>query len=273
MLRNILFWILAVIITVAALGYQRKTGPTYPADGSFALGGKTYEYSLTRSHDIGDAPVELVIPDPNVRGALVFKRFKVSEAWTEIPMQRQGDRLTAALPHQPPAGKLEYFLRLSQGEETITVPSNEDIVIRFKGHVPVWILAPHILLITLAMLLSTRAGLEALPSTGKPRLYAYWAAGLLFVAGMIFGPLVQRFAFGALWTGIPFGWDLTDNKTLIAMIGWAVAVWALSKGRRARAWVIMAAFLLLLVFSIPHSMAGSELNYETGRIGAAGVGR
>ena len=41
---------------------------------------------------------------------------------------------------------------------------------------------------------------------------------------MILGPIVQYYAFGDLWTGIPFGWDLTDNKTLIALIFWILAV-------------------------------------------------
>ena len=42
--------------------------------------------------------------------------------------------------------------------------------------------------------------------------------GSLFLGGMLLGPIVQNFAFGDYWTGIPFGWDLTDNKTLLAAI-------------------------------------------------------
>ncbi len=52
----------------------------------------------------------------------------------------------------------------------------------------------------------------------------YWTLFLFIAGGMILGPLVQYFAFGELWTGIPFGWDLTDNKTLIALIFWILAV-------------------------------------------------
>lgn len=271
-MRNILLWILALLITGAAMFYQRATGPTHPAQGKMRIGGSEYKYYFLRTHDVGDAPVEVTIADPEVTGTLVFKRYKMSEDWTEVPMLRQGNRLVAALPHQPPAGKLEYYLRLSRGNEVVTVPQERDIVIRFKGSVPAWVLAPHVILIILAMLLSTRAGLEAISSSGKPRMYAYWAAGLLFVAGFIFGPLVQKYAFGALWTGVPFGWDLTDNKTLIAMIGWIVAVWALLKGKGARGWVILAAFLMLVIFSIPHSMAGSELDYETGQVGTSSIG-
>jgi len=82
---------------------------------------------------------------------------------------------------------------------------------------------------------------------------------------MILGPLVQKFAFGAYWTGVPFGWDLTDNKTLIAMIFWLMASWRVLKGNaeQNRWWVVLAVVVMFIVFLIPHSMMGSELNYET----------
>jgi hypothetical protein len=47
------------------------------------------------------------------------------------------------------------------------------------------------------------------------------------------------------------------------MIAWLLALWKGRKRRSARAWVIMAAVVLLAVYSIPHSVMGSELNYET----------
>ncbi len=122
------------------------------------------------------------------------------------------------------------------------------------------------------MLISTRAGLEALLKDGRPRNYALWATALLILGGMLMGPIVQKFAFGSFWTGVPFGWDLTDNKTLIALTGWIIAVIAGTKGRSARAYVLGAAILLLLVFSIPHSIMGSELDYETGQVGTSGMG-
>ncbi len=266
MARSILFWVLALIIAGAAMVYQRETGPTYPYRGEETIGAAAYRYELPRSHDIGDAPVELTIPDTLVQGRLLYKRYKTSDAETEIIMQRQGDKLIAGLPHQPPAGKLQYRIELNRAEQVISLPEKESIVIRFKGAVPAWILLPHILLMTLSVLVSTRAGLEALPATGKPRNYAFWAAGLFFVGGFIFGPMVQNFAFGELWTGVPFGWDYTDNKTLIAMLGWIVAVILLLRGKKARIAIVVATLLMLAMFIIPHSTGGSELNYETGKI-------
>ena len=274
MLKNAVFWILALVITLTAAVYQRLTGPTYAARGSVTIGQESYQYHLLRSHGGDtDAPIQIKIPNPDVQGVLVWKRLKSSDEWTEIPMRREGDLLMAELPNQPAAGKLEYFLHLLHGDDLITVPAERDLVIRFKGAVPDAVLMPHILIMFIAMLVSTRAGLEALIKSGKPHNYALWAAGLLFLGGMILGPMVQKYAFGELWTGIPFGWDLTDNKTLIAMVGWAIAVWAGAKGKPARVWVILAAVLLLAVFSIPHSLGGSELNYETGRIGTAEIGQ
>jgi len=274
MLRNILFWIVALLITLTAAVYQRLTGPTYPARGDVTIGQESYKYRLLRSHGgDADAPIQIKIPNPEVQGVLVWKRFKTSDEWAEIPMRREGDMLVAELPHQPPAGKLEYYLRLTHGNDMDTVPRGHDLVIRFKGGVPNVVLFPHILIMFIAMLVSTRAGLEALIQKGRPRNFALWAAGLLFLGGMILGPMVQKYAFGALWTGVPFGWDLTDNKTLIAMVGWIIAIWAILRGKAARFLVIAAAVLLLAIFSIPHSMGGSELNYESGRIGTAEIGK
>ena len=76
---------------------------------------------------------------------------------------------------------------------------------------------------------------------------------------------MQLYAFGELWTGIPFGKDFTDNKTLIALIFWIIAFVANRKKQRP-AWIIIAAIVMLLVYLIPHSMGGSEFNYETGEI-------
>jgi hypothetical protein len=86
------------------------------------------------------------------------------------------------------------------------------------------------------------------------------------VGGLILGPVVQKYAFGAYWTGWPFGQDLTDNKTLVAWIFWAIALWRLHKNPANRTWPAIAMVVLLLVFLIPHSMFGSELDYSTGEV-------
>jgi hypothetical protein len=118
----------------------------------------------------------------------------------------------------------------------------------------------------MAMLYSTRTGIEALRKGDKTKNYTLITLSLLTAGGMFLGPVVQKYAFGALWTGWPFGQDLTDNKTLVAFLAWLVAYLRLRKNSTNRAWVVAAAIILLMVYLIPHSMFGSELDYNTGDI-------
>ncbi len=135
-------------------------------------------------------------------------------------------------------------------------------MVRFKGDVPLFILIPHILAMFGTMLLSTRTALECFSREPKLKKFTAWTLGFLIAGGIILGPITQLYAFGALWTGFPFGMDLTDNKTLIALIGWILAAVALYKFKKPKLYIIGAAVLLLAVFMIPHSMFGSELDYN-----------
>ena len=78
---------------------------------------------------------------------------------------------------------------------------------------------------------------------------------------MIFGPIVQKFAFNAFWTGWPWGHDLTDNKTIVAFIFWLIALIRLIKNKEKRGWALVASIVLLVIYLIPHSVLGSEIDY------------
>lgn len=262
-MKKVLLWTVAFLITVSAAFYQRMTGPTHPMRGKALLNDTEIAYRLERDPETtSDHEVRVEVPNAEITGTLLYKRYKTDDSWTKIPMNRDQDDLVGSLPKQPSAAKLEYRVLLaSQGNE-ISLTGEKPVIIRFKDPVPVVILVPHILIMFLAMLFSTRAGIEALSPKGNPRKLALWTTGLLFVGGFILGPLVQKFAFGNLWTGFPFGTDLTDNKTLIAMIGWIVAVIAGRRGKPARWWVLGASILLMAVYLIPHSLLGSELDYS-----------
>jgi hypothetical protein len=263
--RSVVLWTVAVAITLTSAAWQRRTGPTYPVDGEVSLGERRVALQLERSHGgEGDQPVRIRVEDAEVTAELAWRRFPTSEPWSVIPMIREREWLAASLPHQPPAGKLEYQVRLTRGAERRVFPPRPAVT-RFKGHVPVGILAPHIALMFVGMLLSTRAGLEAVVPGGRPRRLAQVTLACIGVGGLILGPLVQKAAFGALWTGIPFGYDLTDNKTLILGLAWAWAVWRARGDRPARWDVLAAAAITLAVFVIPHSTWGSQLKWDGGQ--------
>jgi len=263
--------IIAFLITISAGYYQRLTGPTHPLGVDLEWKRTEISGKLTRNHgEESNQPIEITVPDTSISAVLIYRRFNTDDEWVGMKMTRENDKLYGSLPHQPPAGKLEYFIQFNKGDDFQILPLDQLVVTRFTGVVPSAILGSHILFMFLAMFLSNWAGLEAISK--KERMYklALWTTGLLFLGGMILGPVVQKFAFGEYWTGVPFGFDLTDNKTLVTMLTWMGAAWLSYKRKMsARTWIIIAAIVLLLVYSIPHSMMGSELDYETGKIGTA----
>ncbi|MCU0247086.1 MAG: hypothetical protein MUC42_10960 [Bryobacter sp.] len=233
MKRNWVLWVLALLITLGSAVYQRMTGPTHPIRGHVTLAGQEVRFKLERTHGgTTDHEVRIEAP-PAVTGELDWKRYKTADLWTRVEFRREGNALVAALPNQPPAGKLMYRVTLRAGEEK-TALHPEPVIIRYKG---------------------------------DQRLA--WAALLLLgIGGGILGPVVQKYAFGAYWTGWPWGTDLTDNKTAVALLAWVLAAWK-PKGR----WVVAACVITLAIYLIPHSMFGSELDYSKAPLtsGAAAV--
>lgn len=272
--RSIALWAISFIITVVAGVYQRVTGPSYPAHGRVALGGAEGPYTLARSHGgPTDHTVTIIAPDSAIHGTLEWRRHSSTDAWIATPMQRRDGSLAADLPHQPPAGKIQYRVRLASGNQEVVVPAEGSIVIRFKGDVPLLILILHITAMFSGMLLSTRTGLECFSTTPRYRSLAYSTIGFLLIGGAVLGPFVQWYAFNAFWTGWPAGTDLTDNKTAIALLSWILAAIAVNRSQIPKRWILAAAIITLAVYAIPHSMMGSELDYSSKAQGAAGSQR
>lgn len=267
MTRSVWLWTLAVVVTLFALAYQRMTGPTYPLRGHVTLGGAVVPLKLVRSYGgAGDQPVVVVAADTTVTGSVQWKRFPSADPWDTLPLVRRGDTLAAALPHQPPAGKLAYQLRLVRGGERVVFPT-EPAITRSKGDISAYVIIPHLLCMFGGLLLLMRAGLGALANEARFPTWSRIGFVVFCVGGFVFGPWMQHQAFGFWWTGIPFGWDMTDNKTLFAMVAWAIALWRLRGGREARNAVLIAALVTLVVFLVPHSVFGSQIDWS--KTGAA----
>ena len=262
MKRSVLLWIIAFLLTVCTAAYQRLTGPTYPLHDSIKGKGMIITYTLDRSHSGNSDHTVKIKTGSVVNGILEWKRYKTNDEWQQQEMYFDNYTLYGKLPHQPPAGKLLYRIVVSNLEHKMIIPLGEPVVIRFKGDVPIFIIIPHVILIFLAMLFSTRTGLEFFAKEPNYKNLAYWTFSLLILGGMIFGPIMQKYAFDAFWTGVPFGIDLTDNKTLIAVIGWIIALVAIKKSANPKRWVIFAYILMFIVYLIPHSVIGSELDYN-----------
>jgi hypothetical protein len=257
-----LLWIFAIALTLSSAVYQRMTGPTYPERVTSEIAGQTVNAKLLTSHSVStDLPVAVTAADEAITGQVVYRRLGAGDDWTVVAMTRDGEQLTASLPKQPSAGKLEYSVMLESGGAQLQLSGEEAVVARFKGDVPAAILVPHIFLMFFAMLWSNRAAMEALVKGDRLVRQSLWALLMLVVGGLILGPIVQKYAFGAYWTGWPFGGDLTDNKLAVAVLAWAFAAWKVRTGFRWPA--VLAALILLAMYMIPHSVLGSTLDYET----------
>lgn len=265
--RVALLWLLAIALTVGSAIWQRRSGPTYPMRGSVKLGGEEIAYRLLRTQNTGqDLPVR-IRASALVTGDVLWRRYPSNETLRRLPLARHGEELALDLPAQPAAGKIEYFVHLTNGVESVEIPSQTSLprqgaVARFKGAVPAFILAPHIAAMFFGMLFSTAAALSALAGREQARRQAWVAFVLLAIGGLLLGPAVQKYAFDAWWTGWPFGHDLTDNKTAIAVAAWALALFRSRGGKPARVAIVAAAVVTMAVFAVPHSLFGSELKVE-----------
>lgn len=260
------YWLLAILITLSAVIYQRKTGPTYDKKTSVTIGEKSYDFKLVRSHGgETDCRIQLSVPDSEIGGMFEYRSFPTKNEWTTSPLSREGEKLVGTLPHLPPAGKYEYKITLQKSGKNYSLNEGKPVVIRFKGAVPAAVLAPHVFLMFFAMLLGNLAGIMALFKYPKFRFYTTVTTMALLLGGMIMGPWVQWYAFGEAWAGVPFAWDLTDNKTLVSFLFWILA-FAMNRKKEKPFYTILASLVMLAVYSIPHSMYGSQLDPETGEI-------
>jgi hypothetical protein len=268
--KEVVLWVVAVALMIAAAGYQRRTGPSYPARGEYAVAGQTYEYRLPRNA-LTSADMRIAIDDPGDGAAatLYFKRYRTDDPFTSLPLAAEDDELVGFIPAQPAAGKVEYFLILEAAEGRVIVPgaSKGNVVMRFKDRVPLLSLLPHIFMMFFAILFGMRAGLAAVFSIDPMRRLTWVTLGGMTLGGMILGPIAQKYAFGAYWTGFPFDYDLTDNKVLIMWLVWVIACLVIGKRPRkdervARLAVVLAALVMAVVYVIPHSARGTELDYE-----------
>ena len=256
-MKKSVYWLLAVVITLVLSVYQRMTGPTYPMKVAVELNGESYKVKLPRSGVQHDEMVMLKGISSDAEAQLHYRRYPSADEYTTVDFRWDHHEWQAALPVQPVAGKLQYYITVG-GKDYL---KDEPVVIRFRNDVPASILIPHILLMFGAMLFAVYTFLLVVTHKDYKRWLKITVA-TLFVGGFILGPLVQHAAFGPWWAGFPYGTDLTDNKTLISFLFFLAAL-ATIKWKYNKWVVVLAVLMMIAVFTIPHSAYGSEYDYTT----------
>lgn len=263
---SVWLWVAAFAVTVVLAVFQRTTGPSHPVRGTVTVAGdESVRFVLPRSNE-GRPKLHIGIRAPSVeaRAVLEWRRYPTDEPFQKVVMTANADGLFEAwIPSQPAAGKVEYRIVLEAAGTLHSIPSTETVVARYRDDVPAGVLIPHILAMFLSMLVSTRALLEVLrPGTQSARGLVLVAMAFLIAGGLVLGPIVQHFAFGAYWTGWPLGHDLTDNKTVIAFFAWLPATVLAWRRAGMRLAVVLGWIVMMGIFLIPHSARGSQLDWS-----------
>ena len=86
---------------------------------------------------------------------------------------------------------------------------------------------------------------------------AFWGNVAFFIFAVPLGCLIAVQTFGKPWTGIPVGWDITDNKSLITLVFYTVALlgarFRIFTARTFAVLGIVGLILTIIVYNIPHS--------------------
>jgi hypothetical protein len=265
---------LAAVIVFALFVLSRITGPNFRYRVESAGPGFTLSHKAPRTSE-GTGPALLDVALQGNPTALADVTL------TGHPKDQPGDpdRLAPAsitgeagglriyhfeVPFHPWATKYLYtFEAILQDGRTIRLDhGGAPMMVRFRGHVPPVTLGLHILGMFggfLLMVLGAFAAVDFLRGRGdtRPALrLAGWGWLVFAIGGVPLGFLMNWYAFHVIWEAWPFGADVTDNKTQMALVVYGLgllACWRMKN--RAAAWLVLAGTAVAFaVFIIPHSL-------------------
>jgi hypothetical protein len=277
----------AIFLTALMLYVARKNSVGAPEHFEHSDG--DYQFSMTtvpKGMENGDTVITVDVVGPFAEGHRVVLYLIGDPA-------RGGKKTPPGIPmHIKERGSSEFSIRMPVGTRNEKIwyriavvdesgqpiarfarPDSSPFVLRSIGHVPVFILASHILFIFATFFCVATAALSAFPlilgSVGvRPMAVWYWAAAICaFIGGYPFGFAMNWYAFGGIWEGVPFGTDATDNKTqllFVYLVFMALAtIGSFAKGKcyrdifapRTLGLLGLVGFLLQLsIYLIPHSI-------------------
>ena len=258
-MKEAISWIIAVIITFSIMIFQFIQGMTYSSMTELNTGKQRVEFELRRTYSgKTDCPVILPIEDITVSGYLMYRIYPASDSMSRIDLKREGDLLVAKLPNQMPDSNLAYQIFLEKAGSKIEVNDGKETIIKFLGDIPIALLFIYILMVFFALFYSNATGVYALAGIKAYKWMTYVTIIALVSVEFIIQPLMHKYALNRWWTGIPFNWDINENKILIALTVWVVVLFINRKKARPIV-VILASIVSILIFFIPYSrVPGSE---------------
>jgi len=270
--------ILGFILTVALLWMSRSLSTRKPHDLVVERSGFRIEHrTVTEQVGPGSPDLSLTVKGDGAIEPVVRYREGKEETLRTVVMTDGGDGMwRTALPEFEKGTKIYYALELLRGGGTVARIPEEDgsfLFIKYKGKVSAIVLTLHILFMFASfyfMVQSLWSAIGILAGRAwkaEAVRHARWVLISSFIGGWPLGFILNYQAFGVVWEGFPFGYDVTDNKTQIMFVFWLVSLLLVrgsflgrgeerdTLGARGFAYALMVSFIVSLsLFIVPHSL-------------------
>lgn len=232
---KILRYVLAFVITIGMLYVAQTNSRGKPEFVTHTENGYTFEYTAnatTLEKSLSEISLKIIGPsDENLKP--VIRSLKKSQDISTDPRKYGSAPLILVdslentynfkLNTGAKGGRQLYYFEIRDNiggrVASFNNTTGEPFVLKFLGKVPPVVLYSHIFCMFATVFLITLGaikGLELIRDKIKTRslVITYVLASLFaFLGGYPFGFLMNYYAYGVIWEGVPFGTDATDNKT------------------------------------------------------------
>jgi hypothetical protein len=270
--------VISIVCTAVLLTGARRLSTRNPRDVSTESAGvRVLHRTVTEQVGAGAPAVELDIPDSPRAAPFVVYHTGAGTALERRAMTRAADgRWTAALPDLGKGKRLSYAFEIELPGGTVArLPEDASgfYLIKYKGKVSPAVLILHIaamfgsFFFMVMGLFGAVAILRGREGKRRTVVCGRWVLLLSFLGGWPLGFMLNYQAFGPVWEGFPFGFDVTDNKTQIMFLCWLVSLLLVRGslfgrgeetdrlGPRGFAAAVIASFVISVVlFIVPHSL-------------------
>ena len=269
-----------ILITLVIFVVARRMSKNRPSEAEWTFNDiRITHLSVYEQVGPGQPEIILNVTPPVEIDAAVVHRAPGTEPFDSVGMSEISKGVWAArLPARDKGDRLEYGFSISHTKvsdmgTSVSTEHSGYYLIKYKGEVSVTVLVLHILCMFAAFFFIVEAILGAfamlIMKEEKDFTVAQtrWVLLFTFLGGLPLGFVLNRQRFGPIWEAFPFGTDITDNKTQLIIIFWIIVAalsWKSFACRRTgrdligpgafAAAVIIASFLSLFLYLVPHSL-------------------
>lgn len=278
-------WKLGIAFVVVFLLFALSKGSTHRRKAVVVekLGARIVHLTTSEHIGAGDASIKAVVEttSPLSPGSIrLYYKIGRQGTLSWAPMERMAgtDTFAGFVPHQAKGWQAYYYVQVetTQGQ-VVTLPDaqtpgSRSFLLKFKGVVHPFVTIGHVLCMFSAVFILLVAFFYAFDILRGKRFVhqalapILWALLFLFIGGFPLGWIMAAQTFGKPWSGFPFGWDITDNKTLLAFLYWFILLILVYRSLftkdsskdlippKAFAWLtILGTLLTIWIYLVPHS--------------------